>query len=125
MIQRHVNLVYSAALRLVGGDVHRAHDITQQVFTGLARHAKRLARHPALVGWLYTTTRRCALYTLRSERRRTAREQEATTMNELLRDPAAEPDWEQLRPVLEDAMHDLGEKIRHAVLLRFFENKKA
>jgi hypothetical protein len=28
-----------------------------------------------------------------------------------------------LRPVLEDAMHELGEQDRHAVLLRFFQNK--
>ena len=32
-------------------------------------------------------------------------------------------DWSQLRPVIEDAMHELDEKDRHAVLLRFFQNK--
>ncbi len=123
LIRRHVDLVYSAALRLVNGDAHRAQDVAQQVFSELARHAKRLMRHPALIGWLYTTTRLSALRVIRTEQRRNAREQEANTMNELLREPAPEPDWEHLSPVLEDAMHELGEKDRHALLLRFFQNK--
>ena len=121
--RRHVDLVYSAALRLVNGDVHSAQDVTQQVFTEVARQAKRLARHPAFVGWLYTTTRLMAQRVNRTEQRRKAREQEANTMNELLHDDTLPPDWNQLRPVIEDAMHDLDEKDRHAVLLRFFQNK--
>jgi RNA polymerase sigma factor (sigma-70 family) len=123
LVRRHVDLVYSAALRLVRGDAHRAQDVTQQVFTELARQSKRLIRHPAPVGWLYTTTRQCAWHVIRTEQRRSAREQEATAMNELLRESAPEADWNQLSPMLEEAMHELGEKDRHAVLLRFFQNK--
>src|ERR1043166_155827 len=105
LIQRHVNLVYSAALRLGNGDVHRAQDVTQQVFSELARQARRLSNHPTLAGWLYTATRRMALRSLRTDRRRAAREQEAMSMNELVRECGSQPDWEHLRPVLEDAMH--------------------
>ena len=43
-------------------------------------------------------------------------------MNDL-HQPAAEPDWEHLRPVLDEAMHDLNHADRLAVLLRFFNNK--
>jgi RNA polymerase sigma factor (sigma-70 family) len=121
--RRYVELVYSAALRLVNGDVHSAQDVTQQVFTEVARQAKRLARHPALVGWLYTTTRLMALRANRTEQRRKAREEENNTMNELLHNDEAPADWNQLRPVIEDAMHELDDKDRHAVLLRFFQNK--
>ena len=121
--RRHLDLVYSAALRLVHGDIPCAQDVTQQVFTEVARQAKRLARHPAPVGWLYTTTRLMALRINRTEQRRKAREQEANTMNELLHDDASPLDWDQLRPVIEDAMHELDDKDRHAVLLRYFENK--
>jgi RNA polymerase sigma factor (sigma-70 family) len=121
--RRHVNLVYSAALRLVHGDDASAQDLTQQVFTELARQAKHLARHPALVGWLYTTTRLMALRANRTEQRRRSREQEAFIMNELLRDDAPPPDWSQISPVLEDAMHELDEKDQHMILLRFFQNK--
>ncbi len=123
LVRRHVDLVYSAALRLVNGDTHSAQDLTQQVFSELARQARTLARHPALVGWLYTTTRQMACRVIRTEQRRAAREQTAHTMNELLRPPAAEPDWERLGPVLDGAMHELNDADRIAVLLRFFKNK--
>ncbi len=123
LTRRHVDLVYSAALRLVNGDVHSAQDVTQQVFTEVARQAKRLARHPALVGWLYTTTRLMALRLNRTEQRRTAREQEANAMNEILHDGTPPLDWSQLSPVIEDALHELNDQDRHAILLRFFQNK--
>lgn len=123
LTRRHVDLVYSAALRLVHGDDPSAQDVTQQVFAEVARQAPRLARHPALVGWLYTTTRLMSLRVTRTEQRRKAREQEAHTMNELLHDDVPATDWNELRPVIEEAMHELNEKDRHALLLRFFQNK--
>jgi RNA polymerase sigma factor (sigma-70 family) len=122
-IRRHVDLVYSAAVRLMNGDVHQAQDVTQQVFSELARQARHLTGHPTLTGWLYTTTRRLSWRVIRSEQRRKTREREANTTNELLREPTPEPDWDHLRPVLEDAMHKLGDKDRLAVLLRFFQKK--
>ena len=57
LVQRHVDLVHSAALRQVGGDAHLAQDVAQTVFTDLARKARRLAHHQALSGWLYTSAR--------------------------------------------------------------------
>jgi RNA polymerase sigma factor (sigma-70 family) len=123
LTRRHLDLVYSAALRMMNGDAHSAQDITQQVFTELAALAPRLSRHPALVGWLYTATRRMALRAHRTERRRKAREQEAQTMHELLQDDSPAADWSRLSPVIEDAVHELCEKDRIAILLRFFQNK--
>ena len=57
LVERHIDLVYSAALRQVSGDVPAAQDVTQAVFCDLARQARRLTRHPSLTGWLYTSTR--------------------------------------------------------------------
>jgi DNA-directed RNA polymerase specialized sigma24 family protein len=57
LVRRHVNLVYSAALRQVGGDPHLAQDVAQTVFSDLARKALALARRTNLSGWLYTSAR--------------------------------------------------------------------
>jgi hypothetical protein len=38
--------------------------------------------------------------------------------------PVPEADWEKLRPVLDQAMHELKETDREAVLLRYFENQQ-
>ncbi|MBI5382622.1 MAG: TonB family protein [Opitutae bacterium] len=123
LVRRHLNLVYSAALRQTGGDAHRAQDVAQLVFTDLARKAAALARRPTLAGWLYTSTHYATTKALRTEWRRQAREQEAHAMQEILSDSGPTPDWDRLRPVLDAAMRDLNERDREAVLLRFFEGR--
>src|SRR5688572_24502207 len=77
LVRRHIDLVYSAALRRSDGDPHRAKDIVQQVFLSLAQHAARLAGHPALGAWLYTATRNAAINVAVAERRRKQRELDA------------------------------------------------
>jgi RNA polymerase sigma factor (sigma-70 family) len=121
LVKRHVNLVYSAALRQVGGDRHAAEDVTQTVFTDLARKAQKLQRHTALTGWLYTSTRYASTKVVRSARRRKTREQGAQLMDEI--DHSSPANWESVRPVLDEAMCKLKEKDRQAVLFRFFEQR--
>ena len=121
LVQRHIPLIYSAALRQVNNDSQQAEEVVQAVFTDLARKAGRLDGHPSLTGWLYTTTRFAAANFRRSELRRARREQEAVTMNQLSNNP--EPDWAAIRPWLDEAMHSLSEPDRQAVLLRHFENR--
>jgi RNA polymerase sigma factor (sigma-70 family) len=121
LVKRHVNLVYSAALRQVGGDAHLAHDVAQNVFTDLARKASSLSRRESLAGWLYTSAHFAAGKIVRTEIRR--REREEQFMREPPHDPAPDADWEKLRPTLDAAMHGLNETDREAVLLRYFENR--
>jgi len=123
LVHRHVDLVYSAALRELNGDAHRAHDVTQVVFTTLARKAASLVDHPVLIGWLYTTTHFAAEKTIRTEQRRRAREREAHAMHELLSSDGEAIDWTRTRPVLDAAMRELGERDREAGLLRFFARR--
>jgi len=123
LVKRHLHLVYSAALRQVNGDAHLAQDVAQMVFADLAHKAAALSQHRVLAGWLYTSTHFAAAKVVRTERRRHANEQEAKAMEELLRNPVSDFDWDTVRPVLDDAMHELKESDRDAILMRYFENR--
>ena len=129
LVKRRVGLVYSVAVRQCGGDVHLAEDVTQKVFTDLARKAAVLAARPVLSGWLYRSAHFAASDVVRSERRRRAREEENQSMNEISTGGSGADggqvavDWEKLRPVLDEAMGELGDEDRDAVALRFFEGK--
>jgi RNA polymerase sigma factor (sigma-70 family) len=122
-VHRHVDLVYSAALRRLGGDAHSASDVTQRVFTALARQAATLAQGVVLPAWLYATTRHLTANLVRAEQRRRTREQEAHAMNELNATLPSAAEWERLRPMLDEVMDELGEPERGAVLLRFFARR--
>src|SRR5207244_12138566 len=116
LVRRQVDFVYSAALRMVC-DAHLAEDVTQSVFVALAQDARQLTDHPALSGWLHRTTQNLAANAVRSDVRRHAREQEAAAMNELL---STEPEtvWEHIAPHLDEALGELNEGARDAVMLR-------
>ena len=121
LVRRHVDLVYSAALRMVH-DEHLAQDVTQGVFLALVQDAPRLRNRRALPGWLHHTTQHVAANAVRAEVRRRVREQEAAAMNELLA-TESNPSWELIAPHLDAALGELSEADRDAVLLRYFENK--
>lgn len=119
IVRRHVNLVYSAALRQVRSP-QLAEDVAQSVFADLARDAGKLKPDTILTAWLYTVARRTAVDTVRRESRRQLREQIALEMNTMNATP---DDWAQIAPLLDDAMAALDETDRTAILLRYFENK--
>lgn len=123
LVRRHLNVVFGVALRRTGGNVHLAEDVSQGVFTDLARKASSLANHPSLTGWLYTSTRFAAAQALRTEVRRQHREEKALQMPEDTVSVPRDDDWQRLQPRIEDALDDLGKADREAVLLRYYEAK--
>ena len=122
LVARYVNLVFSAALRQVSGDRELARDVAQTTFTALAKKAGSLPQDVVLGGWLYRHTSFVARQTVRGERRRRAREEKAALMEPMTQDP--QPEWEQLTPLLDEAMGRLGTNDRDAIVLRYFERRE-
>ncbi len=121
VVRRQIDLVYGVALRVANGEAPLAEEVTQRVFTDLARKARPLSRHETLAGWLHTSARYTALKAIRGEQRRRHREQEASAMQDTATN--VEIDWTQLRPVLDEAISRLHERERAVVVLRFFQDR--
>ena len=121
LVARYINLTYSAASRLVDGDVQLAQDVTQIVFADLARMARALSSGVMLGGWLHRHTCFVALKIKRGERRRQSRERQAAEMN-VLQDHT-EANLARIAPILDEAIDHLCASDRAAILLRFFEQR--
>jgi RNA polymerase sigma factor (sigma-70 family) len=124
IVVRYTDLIYSTVLRKVGR-ADLAEDVAQSVFTDLARKAPSLARTLAengtIVVWIYRSARFAVSKQLRAENRRHIRE--SLAMQEFDATAAASPDWESVRPKLDEALADLSEEDRQAMLLRYFQGR--
>jgi RNA polymerase sigma factor (sigma-70 family) len=121
LVARRVRFVFSAALRQVR-DPLLAEEITQAVFIILSKKAGSIRSGTVLSGWLFKTIRYAAIAQTRTAARRRRYEQEAQMQSEI--QPAApDPLWEQIAPLLDEGLAQLGERDRQAILLRYLESK--
>jgi RNA polymerase sigma factor (sigma-70 family) len=118
LVNRHLDLVYSAARRQVRSP-QLAEEVAQSVFVDLARHPDDVARGTPLIAWLHVVTRRTAIDFVRRETRRATREREAA----LLMKDEAPSSWPAIEPLLDEAVESLDEADRTAILLRYFQEK--
>jgi RNA polymerase sigma factor (sigma-70 family) len=125
LVGRYLPLVLGAAARVVG-ERQAAQDVAQGVFIQLARKAWMVRTGGALPGWLYRTACRQAINASRGEQRRRQREAVAMSTAEQSTAPAGGEQpmaWEQVGPLLDEAMAELPRVEQDAVVLRFFQGK--
>jgi len=123
LVRRHVDLVYSAALRRMSGNHHQAQEVTQMVFLSLARKASGLLRHPLLPAWLHRATGLAAADLRRREGRRHSYERAFAAEAPLVSNPEPADDWRRIGPLLDAALDGLADRDRAAIMLRFFANR--
>jgi RNA polymerase sigma factor (sigma-70 family) len=126
LVERYVDLVYSAARRQLG-DAHRAQDVTQQVFIVLLRKGRQLREGTVLASWLLTVTALECRNAVKSEARRSRRERKVAQMRSEAGGTggggAEGLVWEELTPHLDAALETLSAGDREAVVMRYFLNR--
>ncbi len=122
LVRRHIDLVFATALHKVG-DAGGAEEISQNVFSVLARKAWQFAPDDSLPAWLHKTSLLESKQWLRGTLRRRRREQAAAELGTTMKTPEEQTAFNALVPLLDEALLSLREKDRAALLLRFYEKQ--
>jgi RNA polymerase sigma factor (sigma-70 family) len=122
LVRQHLSLVYGTALRKVE-DCGAAEEISQNVFSALARKAGQFAPDDSLPAWLHKTALLESKFWLRGELRRRRREETAAELGTTMNTPEDHSAFHALVPLLDDALLSLREKDRTALLLRYYEGQ--
>lgn len=113
IVRRHGPMVLAACRRVLA-DAPDADDAFQAVFLVLARRAASLGRPDRLGGWLHGVAVRVSRRARAAAARRRAKEQ---PMSDVAAPAAADPLWADARPVLDEEIGRLPEKLRAALVL--------
>ena len=119
LVRRYTNLVYSAAKRRLN-NMSLAEEATQTVFIRLAQAVPKVGSDAELAAWLHRTTINASIDLWRSETRRRTREEHAAVMQP---DITENDQWNEIAPLVDEALNELNDGDRQVVLLRFFERK--
>jgi RNA polymerase sigma factor (sigma-70 family) len=122
LVERYLPVVLGAAMRRCNGDRMLAQDVTQDVFIRFAERLPRLRSDERIGAWLHRAATFRAGDVMRSEQRRTRREDVAA--ERLALDQLPESDrWEQLAPELDAALASLRANDRELIVQHYLEGQ--
>jgi RNA polymerase sigma factor (sigma-70 family) len=125
LLRRHGPMVLRVCRRLLH-DPNDAEEAFQATFIVLVRKAAAIGRRDLVGGWLHGVASRIALKARSQASQRRSQEQpvESLTLETLAHeDPAGNPGWNDLRPVLDEELGRLPEKYRTPMVLCYLEGK--
>lgn len=117
LVRRYNALVTGVCRRIVASP-QDAEEVAQAVFLTLAHKARSLAGTPGVAGWLHHVARDLSLNALKAAARRRRREQEAAKKKR-----QTEAGWDDVRPVLDQALDALPEKYRVPLILHYLQDR--
>jgi RNA polymerase sigma factor (sigma-70 family) len=121
LVGRHIDWVYSTALRQVR-NAAMAEDITQAAFLLLARKAGQISNKSPVSAWLFRVVLYEARALQRSERRRQSRERQAAMRPDQTDQTPSQNDlWLEIAPQLDEAVSALSQTDQRSILLRFYQ----
>ena len=117
LAHRYAGMVYGTSLRVLRNS-HDAEEIAQECFLTLARKPDTV--RSSLGGWLHRMALNKAKNLLKSEQRRKHRERSAA--REEVR-PKTEPSWDDIAPLVDQAIGDLPDELREPVIAHFLQKQ--
>jgi RNA polymerase sigma factor (sigma-70 family) len=118
LVWRHGPMVLGVCRRILRHE-QDAEDVFQATFLALARKAAAIGRGEAVAGWLYRVACRAACRLKAGRHRRPVLDAEA--LETAPARPSPDPEWSDLRPVLDDEVNRLPRKYREAFVLCVLE----
>ena len=119
LVERYLGMVHGTALRRLGSR-ELAEEVSQNVFTLMARKATRLKPEVVIAGWLHRTTVLQSSHTMRTERTR-AHKMKAFSETLVVDSVEGRHEWNDVVGLLDASMSLLPAKDRDVLFLRFFE----
>jgi RNA polymerase sigma factor (sigma-70 family) len=120
LLRRHGPMVLGVCRRLLAGP-HDTEDVFQATFLVFVHKAASIRQGTALGCWLYGVAYRLALKARLAAARRRVHERRVAEMHPI--DEDGEPSWDELRPLLDEELARLPERLRAPLVLCYLQGK--
>jgi RNA polymerase sigma factor (sigma-70 family) len=120
LLRRHGPMVYGICRRLLG-TAHDADDAFQATFLLLVHKATSIRKGTSLGCWLYGVAYRLSLKARTAAARRRVHERRVANMRPVHR--TSEPSWNEVRPLLDEELARLPERLRAPLVLCYLQGK--